>query len=322
MLFFVINGLVSRTTMLDGSNLNGTGKASAFEVPSQVFDSGDIADVVLTSAATMAVDGLRHIMTPDHEKIAWHGNLLFVNYMDGNPRYSGLTRQIVESRQRRYKEEGLLLQSAASQDGIRGPNVEMLAHVDPTSGVAVDSLRKVHGTLDASSEGLPSYIKFISQGKFSVEGLAFLHERAEGRPVAEIAALWKNPEYAADTKFALYRQALQDAAARRELLFMGVVGPEYAAIRRAWGDRVVHRLGDPASIEGEDAAESVRIYPVVIDPLSFFDELIEERNVACKAGDSGKQYLREVMLWYFLDGLDRNILDHTTNERVEELQSV
>lgn len=225
-----------------------------------------------------------------------------------------LSNTIAEIRQTRYKAEGLLTSEARAADELRGPNVEFEALINALTGEPVASLRKIHTISDLSD--LPSYRKFIEAGSFTKDGRDLLGNIAAQQSIVEIAALWKSPAYPSQTKIDLYRLALQRSVEYGEAWMMGVVQPEYRSLCLGYGS-AVHTLGTPAAVKGEGASEHVRLTPVLVNPLTFFDEIITDINEAKIKGEEPVAETRDAVLWQFLRGLDwRRLLSETTVSKI------
>lgn len=250
------------------------------------------------------------------------GRLRFISYFDGDPLFKDLTHKIVARRQERYKEEGLLKSSAKREDDIRGHNVEIIALVNSDTGAPVASLRKIHAIHTGGVEGLPSYLKFADANAFSESGLNLLKDRAAGRAIVEIGALWKDREYKNDTALALYRKALQESIAKNELWFMGIVTSAYMGLLRTFGPQVVRDIGSPIPVNEEGASEKVRIRPCIVDPATFYDDLMDQVGDLKAKGDYAARLSIEIILWHFLEGLDRNkYLSNATVSRLGRMCS-
>lgn len=292
------------------------------EQDAELFGNPELVEHEPSDDTVLARNGLELVLADRKREIitvAGGKQLEIVTYVDGDPSYDELSSYIVGRRQERYKEEGLLKLAAKREDDIRGDNVEIIAVVDPETGLPVASMRKVHVIEPMGVEDLPSYQKFTEAGAFTPDGLRLLKDKAANKHVVEIAALWKDRDFGADLKIALYAKAFRDSLVRDEVWFMGVVTPEYNALLRSYGDRVVHTVGIPTPVKGEDAVESVRINAVVIDPTTYFNDMLDQIQDAKAAGDDTTRFFREVMLWHFLDGVDRRQLDDTTLRRLAEV---
>lgn len=268
-----------------------------------------------------AVNGVERVVSAREPKVEIvDGRIMrLVTFFDGDPKYAALTEQIVAGRREQYVNHGLLKPEAPKEDGIRGDNVEVLAVVDPEVDGPAASLRVAHAGHDYTK--LPSFGKFVEADAFAGgDGAARIDEIAQGRPVAEIAALWKDPNYSPQAKVALYKEAIQRAIERDELLFLGIVTPEFRGLQRAYGEGLTQVIGEPIAVKGEDAVESVRIRPVIVDPRKAYDCLLDQLDQARASGDRITAYAKEVMFWYVLDGFDwRQHLPQSTVDRIESL---
>ncbi len=253
----------------------------------------------------------------DQEVAVSNGRRLqYVTYFDGTPERKALTDTITTGRQRRYKEEHLLKSEAKDQDNIRGDNVEFVALLESDTEDPAINFRKVHAFGVEGLTKMPSYRKCAESGSFSSDGLALLCSRTANRPVVEIAGLWKSTNYDTDAKLALYRLALQDSVRKGELWFMGTVATERAALQRAYGS-AIHILGEPTLVKGEDAERGVTITPMLVDPETFYDDLIDDIETARMMGDYSTADSREMMLWEFLRGLEwQRYLRRETVQRI------
>jgi hypothetical protein len=239
------------------------------------------------------------------EVIVGEKKLNLVSFFDGDPDYAELSDTIVQKRQQEYKRARLLQPSAKAGDDIRGDNVEIYALIDPESGEPVASLRKVHASELGAVDELPSYKKFQEAGTLDPSGDTLLRDRAADRPVVEIAALWKDTAYDSEATLLLYRRALHDSIEKGEVWFMGVVSKLHRNLTRTFGDQVVRTIGAPTPVTGEDAQEQVRINPTIVDPLTFFDDLLFEVNKAKASGDQQAMYDKDALWWYFADELSK-----------------
>lgn len=276
----------------------------------------DIGRTAFTNEVTVAPEFSAQ-SAPDREIITSDGKRLrLVSFYDvGDPAYAALTAKVVEGRLREYQRHNLL-KPEAKPDEIRGPHVEILAIVDPETGEVVASMRKVHTTGRALS-AMPSYKKFEEDGAWHHDGKALLLKRAaDDRPVVEIGGLWKNEEYDTDIKVELYKAALQTSFERNELWFMGIVQAEYGGLLRNYGKSVVHTLGDPVSVKGEEAASEVRLRPVLVDPATFYDDMVDEIILARDERNIQKAATRAMILEDFLIGLDHSLLSARTQYRL------
>ena len=279
-------------------------------------------DTVPAEAYLVAMNGLQHAANIAEERpgelvAAGGGHVKIIKFMDGDPQYAAVNRQVIERRRERYRQEGIWAKEAGTQDTVRGENVEIIAALDPGLDETVASLRKWHETGPEGAMRLPSAMKFAESEAFDPEGLRSFMELAKDRPVVEIAALWKGRGIPGDVKLALYRSAYHDAVARNELWFMGVVRSEYESLRRSFGDRVVRTIGEPIAVRDGDATESVRLRPVVIDPATFTGDMVEEIKAAQAEGDNFTALSREMLLWYFLEGMEPE-LSRTVLRQLEE----
>jgi len=278
-----------------------------------------------------AVDGLRHMHEQRVADLANYdslrvyptnltdGPLTLISYRDGRPGMDDLTKRITRNRQVIYKKKGLLETSAKEVDKIRGPGVEFYALLQTTieeSGVPIASLRKIHTTEAGAVEQSPSFVKFEEQDALDPEEVEAYKERAAGRKVVEIGALWKEEDFAFDAQLSLYRRAIQDSIERDEIWFMGVVNPVHRTLTRTFGPRVIRTIGEPIAVEDEDARKHVRINPAYVDPKTFFDDMLDGVEADKLAGDFKAAYKKEYMISFFLKGLNTRLLSDSTIARL------
>jgi hypothetical protein len=277
--------------------------------------------LVSQAASSVTVELAGNTAEPDELVTVTGGKQLrIVSYFDGTPGHDSLTEQIVQKRQVRYYNAGIW-SDVDVEDDVRGDNVEIVALVDPETGEPVASLRKIH-TTGADLQAMPSYAKFEAADAFTEDGQRFLHERAAAnRPVVEIAALWKDPNYKLDVTAELYRRAFQASVKRGELWFAGAITPEYKELRRTYGGEVVHVVGEPIPVNDGKANEKIRLHAVVIDPESFFVEMVDQIETARAKPNTKVAASLEMWMWYYANGIESR-LDHESLERMDRLQSV
>jgi len=258
---------------------------------------------------------------PDREIVTGNGRrLILKTYFDTpDAGHASLTAKVVEGRLREYRRHNVLLPETRA-DKLRGPHIEIVVVVDPATDEAVASLRKIH-TTGVALEVLPSYHRFEEDGEWVERGKHALRARAANRPVVEIACLWKSRGVETGVKIELCKAALQASVGRGELWFMGVLEAEYGHMLREYGPRVIHTLGNLLEMRDEEFASDVRARPVMLDPATFYDELIDEIVDARSAPTPDLQTaaMRGVILQDYLIGLDESLLSDRTLRRLEGL---
>jgi len=257
------------------------------------------------------------------------GSFTMVSYRDGREGMDELTEVITRSRQEWYKKANLLQPSAKAADEIRGPQVEFYAVIETRSNteegneaeeVPIASFRKVHGSKPGAIHEMPSHQKFVTEDALSDEGRALIEERVKGREVVEIAALWKEKGYAPDGQMAMYRQAIHDSIARNEVWFMGVVDKVHGDLTTMFGPRVIRDVGERIEVKGEDAVEGTYITPALVDPSTFFDDMLDGVDDDKAAGRNFESRQKRWVISYFLEGLDMSLLSEETIARLDDRQ--
>ncbi|BCJ74922.1 hypothetical protein CS0771_44660 [Catellatospora sp. IY07-71] len=233
------------------------------------------------------------------------------------PRHAELWQLADEGRLREYVRHGWL-QPGASPAPIRGAHAELIVVTDP-DGRPVASLRKIHAVGRAEVRRLPSMAMLLREQALTEPGGALLHRIVAGRPVAELAGLWKDPAYPSDVKMALYRRAMHDAVDRREVMLLAAVAPEFRALRNLFGERVVRSVGAPVRVRERGVSRSVTLHPAVIDPQTFFADLLDDAERAGTAGDEPASLWRQQIMWDMLRGYPWQHLPAALRARLEQL---
>lgn len=281
-----------------------------------VNDPGQAYDAVPASRITHEVPDYDPALYGESYVQVDGETLQLVSYYDDDPRHEPLTLRIIEGLRDHFVEKKLLKPSA-EPDNVRGPNVQFMALVTPETGVPVASLRLIHAP-DGDVYKLPSFRKFAEANAFDPAALTEFRQIAAGRPVLEIARLWKDDAYSTRAKILLYRAALQQAYLDYSMWFMGIVPSEYRGITSIYGDQVVRIMGKPIPVAEEHAMQSIRLRPVFLNPRLFYFDLLDQAEDAFARGDEQTALIRMGAFWDFLRGLNLANLDAPTRKRLEE----
>ena len=252
--------------------------------------------------------------------------LQVVAYFDNDEVHRPMTERIIEGRRKAYI--GSWWTEEHPLDDVRGPNVEFLALVDPKNGEPLMSLRMVHAPAN-QLERLLCFSKFAEASAFDPEALADFMGRiaarpnfgerpggpaipAEGRSVVEVCCLWKSPQLKGG-KALLEAEAIQRSFTRYDMWFIAMVPPEIRANERDYG-KAIHRLGTTITLDEPHTTGSLRVTPMALDPLTFYDEIIMD------VPSDAERYSRLFTRGIFLDGLwARDGLDGWQQKKVREL---
>lgn len=242
--------------------------------------------------------------------------LRLVSYMD-RPEYDWLTAKVDAGQRKKYVEERVWKPDAKGTP-VRGQNVQIYAFLDPETDEPVGALRKVHASTWNEVCQTPSFRKFWTENAFSEEGLTLFRRLARNRSVVEVAGLWKQGDYPADVRAAMYRFAIQDSMQQNELWFMGVVGTTYRELKGSYGPNIIHTIGSTIGVQDEDAAHKTRITPIIADPSTLLADLLHESDAHKQAGDIETALRAEVMLLSTMRGMDLRVLDSEVSAELKE----
>lgn len=243
--------------------------------------------------------------------------LIMVCYPDRRE-HNWLTTRVDAGQRSAYTRENLW-RSGAKGNPVRGKHVHIRAFVEPATHEPVAALREVHARNWREVTRLPSFRRFSAKRAFSREGLSEFAALAQGRPVAEMAGLWKKEDYPADVRIALYRLCVQDAIQENKLWFMGVVGHVYEELIGAYGPSVVRTLGSAVIVKDRDATRDTRITPILVRPATLYADLLSDISRCTAKGDSDTAFVRRLVLWEHLRGWDMTRLDAEVATALREL---
>lgn len=203
-------------------------------------------------------------------------------------------------------------------DKARGPNVQYYLTLNSDSDLPNDcaTLRKISIPDGKDFRSLPAFI--ACEETIGTDAVTLLEGiDTQSRHLVEISALAGSANALPTTVYETLRTALHDGIRGEEIWLFSLVASTYHKLVRSMGKDVFVVLGNDTPIDDDRVSDTVRLKPLILDTISFFETLL----ASLKSEEDPSQRLRYARsLSFFAEGLPEEYLSDEVKQAIEQIR--